>query len=285
MDSNDKLQRCRADGAGQKRACRWGRRSYSLISMKTLPANVKISGLTLIEVLVVIAVIAILAAMLLPAGGGRRKAMRINCANNLKRIDESFVAWSQNHNGKLPMQVSSKDGGSLDFIQGGSAVVHFLVLTNSSQVFVRQSMVSNWQDDTNRTKINTCTNYGIEPRLLACPSDDRSDWIYHIKSNAELVDTNISYFVGIDAALNNPKSILSGDRNLKVNDMPAKPGLLALTGTTAVGWMNGLHFSNSISGSGGNILFADGHVEYLKPKVLNVDFHSQGLTTNRLAIP
>src|ERR1017187_5624959 len=85
-------------------------------AMKTLSAKAKISGFTLVELLLVIIVIAVLAAMLLPPVGGKRRAQRISCMLNLKQIDESFVAWSQNHDGKLPMQVSSKDGGSLDFI-------------------------------------------------------------------------------------------------------------------------------------------------------------------------
>jgi prepilin-type N-terminal cleavage/methylation domain-containing protein len=73
--------------------------------MKTLSARAKISGFTLIELLVVICVIAVLAAMLLPPVGGKWKAQQINCANNLKNIDAGFAAWSQRHDGKLPMQV------------------------------------------------------------------------------------------------------------------------------------------------------------------------------------
>jgi prepilin-type N-terminal cleavage/methylation domain-containing protein len=176
--------------------------------MKTLSAKAKISGLTLIELLVVIFVIAVLAALLFPATGGKRKAQTISCMFNLKQIDESFVAWSKTHYEKLPMQVPSKDGGTLDFIQSGSAVIHFLALTN----------------------------YGVEPKWLVCPSDERSDSIYLKKSVSELTDTNISYFVGINATLNNPKSILAGDRNLQIDGLPTKPGLFDLTEKSQVGW-------------------------------------------------
>lgn len=201
--------------------------------------------------------IAVLAAMLLPADGGPRKARRISCANNLKQIGESFRVWSLEHDDKLPMQVSTNKDGTLEFVQSGSAVVHFLALSN----------------------------YGVEVRWLICPSDEpRCSWHWP-KSISNVTDTNVSYFVGLDATLGNPKSILAGDRNWGVNNMPAKPGLLVLTTKSYVGWTDGLHFSNSISGSGGNILSVDGHVEFIKSKELNAGFHDQGLATNHFAIP
>jgi prepilin-type processing-associated H-X9-DG protein len=250
--------------------------------MKTLSAKAKISGLTLVEVLAVIFVIAVLAAMMLPAVGGPRMARRIICSNNLKSIDESFVAWSQGHDGKLPMQFSETNGGSMDFISSGSAVVHFLTLTNSKLPLIERGTKFFSRDGTNVSEPYSITNYGLKRDMLVCPSDSsRHDGIYQKKSNAEITDTNISYFVGVDATLNNPKSILSGDRNLRVDNIPAKPGLLALTPKSSVGWTEELHFSKSIANSGGNILFADGHVEYLKSKALNSVFPA----TNRFAIP
>ena len=104
-------------------------------------------------------------------------------------------------------------------------------------------------------------------------------------NDAHMTDTNISYFAGVDATLNNPKSILSGDRNLQVDDTPAKPGLLVLAPKSQVGWTEELHYSKSTSTAGGNILFADGHVEFIKSKALNSVFQSQDSATNRFAIP
>ena len=254
--------------------------------MKTLPAKAKLGGFTLIELLVLICVIAVLAAMWLPAGGGPGRARRIICANNLKSIDESFVAWSQRHDGKLPMQVSSKEGGTLDFIQSGSASVHLLVLTNSGLTFVHHDIASYSQDGKNYPKINSYTNYGIEWRSLICASDTkRYESIYLKNSISEIVDTNISYFVGVDATLNNPKSILAGDRHLQVDDLPIKPGLLNLTLKSSVSWSQELHYSKSPSSTGGNILFADGHVGFLKSKALNSIFQSLDSVTNLFAVP
>jgi hypothetical protein len=38
-------------------------------------------------------------------------------------------------------------------------------------------------------------------------------------------DTSVSYFIGVDADDRYPGMLLSGDRNLSLNGVPAKPGL------------------------------------------------------------
>src|ERR1043166_7188340 len=58
----------------------------------------KTSGMTLIELLVLIAVIAILAALLLPAlAGARLRAHRIVCLSRLRQLSQSVVMYWQDH--------------------------------------------------------------------------------------------------------------------------------------------------------------------------------------------
>ncbi len=61
------------------------------------------TGFTLVELLVVIAVIAILAALLLAAvGSAKDKARRITCTNNLRQINLGVRMYSDDSNDKAP---------------------------------------------------------------------------------------------------------------------------------------------------------------------------------------
>jgi prepilin-type N-terminal cleavage/methylation domain len=216
--------------------------------MKLNPA-ISRRGMTKIEVLVVIALIAVLAAMLLPAlAKAKRKSSHISCSSNLKQIGLSFMSWAADNDNKFPMQLSVTNGGTRELIASGNAFVHFQVMSN----------------EISATKIVTCANDGAR---------------IHADSWENLNNQNVSYFVGVDATQNNPTNILAGDRNLTLNDTPVNPGLVSFTPNFVAGWTKQIHNKQ------GNVLFSDGSVQQVTTSRLREMMKQTGMATNRFAIP
>lgn len=69
------------------------------------------NGFTFIELLVVTAIIAVLAAVLLPAiSGAKARARRAQCVNNLQQLGVALGVFLQNNHG-YPVAAMGKDGG------------------------------------------------------------------------------------------------------------------------------------------------------------------------------
>src|SRR5262245_52160925 len=67
-------------------------------------------GFTLVELLVVIAVIGVLIALLLPAiGTAREAARRTQCASNLRQIGLAMRQYWDTHRGKFPLTTATSN--------------------------------------------------------------------------------------------------------------------------------------------------------------------------------
>lgn len=121
-------------------------------------------------------------------------------------------------------------------------------------------------------------SYIYRTDILLCPAEKQRRAATNF---SELTDTNLSYFLNADVSLtNNPTAlILAGDRNLEANGRPVSPDLFVLTTNLNMNWTRELH------PLGGNLAFADGHVEFCLTNKLNAMVQRQSVATNRLLVP
>ncbi|MBA4148714.1 MAG: prepilin-type N-terminal cleavage/methylation domain-containing protein [Verrucomicrobia bacterium] len=192
------------------------------------------TAFTLIELILVVAIIGILASHLLPAlAKAKPKVYQTRCLSNLKQAGIAFHMFAHDHGNLFPMTVPQQSGGSLEFAQTGDAFRHFKALSN---------------------ELSTT-------RILACPSDTRTsapDW-------GSFDNSHLSYFVGVDAKMNYPNSLLAGDRNIS-HDSVLRSNILQTNFAITVGWTTNLHKAR------GNVLFAGGHVLQLDTPKLQEAF-------------
>jgi prepilin-type processing-associated H-X9-DG protein/prepilin-type N-terminal cleavage/methylation domain-containing protein len=199
--------------------------------MNSDPCSGQTRAFTLVELLTVIAIIAILAALLLPVlDKSEMSGKRAWCINNLTQIGLAFHSFANDHGGKFPMAISTNEGGSLEYVESGfnsgptfyTAYYHFLVLSNEL----------------------------VFPRILICQTDLR----IAATNFPSLQNENLSYFAGVNATFDKPESVLAGDRNLATNSW-SQPTILGYSPASSLSWTWEMHQHK------GNILFADGHVE------------------------
>lgn len=205
-------------------------------------------GLTLVEFLVVIAVLAVLAAMLLPARTRDHvSSLRIRCINNLKDTGLAFRVWEGDNGDKFSWEAGQTNESTIDFSSGPNLWRHFQIASN---------------------ELST-------PKVLVCPADESRV----VATNfAFLNNSNISYFLGLDAVETDPQAILSGDRNI-TNGTPVENGILKLMPNHAAGWTAEIHKKV------GNILLADGSVQQVSSANLEMVSANEVVVTNRLLMP
>lgn len=209
------------------------------------------------EVLVIMMVIAILAGTFVPAAiKHKQRALRTQCVNNLKVSGLSFRIWSGDQRPDFPMQRSVTNGGTMEFTSGLNAFRHFQAMSN--ELATPKSLVC--PADPERTQ---ATKFNLNPFPGEIPFTSNS---------------NLSYFVGLDADESDPQLILSGDRNI-TNGTPLKNGVLELTTNHPAAWTSEMH--NKV----GNIVLADGSVQQLRILEATSTSTNGAAFTNRLLMP
>ncbi len=216
--------------------------------MKKSLCNGPERGLTLVELLVMIAIIAIMAILVYPGGREDRvRALRIQCVNNLKQTGLAMRVWAGDHGDKFPMEISETNGGSMEFLTSPNLFRHFQVMSN---------------------ELST-------PVVVLCPADEAR---MRATNFTFFNNSNISFFIGLNFSHNNPETILSGDRNI-TNGTLVRNGILELPSDRAAAWNGELH------GKVGNLLLSDGSVQQVSQTGLRNAFVDTHVATNRLLMP
>jgi hypothetical protein len=201
----------------------------------------------LVTIIIVIAVLFLLGLVVTKQlGRPRAKSGRIHCLSNMKQIGLGFRIWANDCGDSYPMQVSVDLGGAQEAVVTGGVWKAFQIMSNELSV----------------------------PKTTTCYLDDRvaaGDW-------QSLFNTNLSYFIGLDAKDTRPNMVLSGDRNLAVDGKPLS-GVVALGTNSAVTWTRAIHRE------AGNIGLADGSVQQVTTEQLRQQLKNSGDATNRLVFP
>ena len=217
--------------------------------MKSFSRRFSSAGFTLIALLVIVAVVALLAAMLLPwLAGAHDRSRGIQCVNNLKQCGLAFRIWEGDNNDRYPMDVPVANGGTKECTTGAETYRLFQVMSN---------------------ELST-------PKILVCPNDDRAAAADFVHLN----NSHVSYFVGLDAKETDPQMLLAGDRNITGGGAPEK-GVLKLVPGEPVAWTSAIH------NHAGNVGLADGSVQQFTSPGLFTALKNSGSPTNtwRLALP
>jgi prepilin-type N-terminal cleavage/methylation domain-containing protein/prepilin-type processing-associated H-X9-DG protein len=234
-------------------------------------------GFTLIEILVVIAIITILAAILLSVfSRARENARRATCQSNLKQIGLGFLQYVQDYDERLPNHGTGTAGNN------GTDILNFMKPSTGG---------SGWGKPWGPNWPYAIFPYTKSTQILVCPSTTPDTTGY-----APTADGDTSYQgngvllrakgLPVSAIGSTADIILVKENNFRydlANTRPTMNTTLGCTGyytywhyntssprTTATEQYSNNHFN------GGNFLFADGHVKWRSVSSLRpIDF---GLT-------
>ncbi len=207
----------------------------------------EISGLTLIEILFVVATLVFVAVILLPRfNRGTSKAGRISCVSNLKQVGLSFSIYAGDNADRYPMNIGTTNNP---------------VVNEATPVYQYFQLISN--------ELGT-------PKGVICPNDLKRK---AANDFTNFNNGNVSYFIGLDSNENLPQSMVSGDRNI-TNGFALKDGLLAIATNQMVGFTDEIHLKQ------GNIALGDGSVQQVSSARLRSEIiPNTGFATNRIKLP
>jgi prepilin-type N-terminal cleavage/methylation domain-containing protein len=181
---------------------------------------------SLIELLSVISIIAILASLLLVSlASAKAKSRQAACINNLHQIGLGFTGFALDHEGKYPMDLAERLGGSLEYDDS-----RLITNTPFSRDFHHFAALSNEVPNV---------------KIMVCPADRQRR---PAKNYQTFTNDNLSYWANSKAQPHASLSTLAGDWNIHNTGASSND-------------IERLAFGQELHRLKGSVLFADGRVE------------------------
>jgi prepilin-type N-terminal cleavage/methylation domain-containing protein/prepilin-type processing-associated H-X9-DG protein len=222
-------------------------------------------GFTLIEILVVIAIIALLSALLFPAlsrarEGGRTKV----CLSNMKQLGLAFQQYVQDNGRRYP--------GAGEYQKWGSGG-HWVAGTNDTDAGSAGKLADlatfKWTGKTADVEDGAIFPYAKSAQIYICPS------------NADGRNKRLSYSMNCaiagmhDVRMSQPSEII-----VLVDEDKANDGFWY-----AVNSANSTDALTRVHNNGGNLLFADGHAKFYSYDVYPLDSEHGALKVDMTHVP
>jgi hypothetical protein len=218
--------------------------------MRTLPKGAHRDGFTARELLMVVLCLFILALVLIPLNRDSPKKKIVQCQSNLREIGRGFLTWAHdNPTDTLPIWVSKRDGGTMEYQQTNEVFRHFQILTNRLE----------------------------DTKFLICPADTERK---PARNFSAFENKNLSYFINLKAPSRDnygifPTMPISGDRNL-IGGIQTNH-LMLIESNSPIRWTSAIHNQR------GNVLIEDGSARTWGPSEWRS--YLDNLTPFRIAIP
>lgn len=232
--------------------------------------TIESGGFTLIEMLVVLAIIALLASLLLPAlAHAKGTAQATSCSNNLKQLTLGWVAYTHDNNDSFPPNISRKIGfdqinvvvdGRVPWVLGNAQLDTNDANIKAGVLFKQVGSAMPYRCPADRSAVRDHPDlkrprsYSTHEFLnVDVVSDSALDGVtferFNLRKTSQLVDPGPSLtWVYID------EHEMSIDDGIFGFQLPEPPG-------PDEAWIWG-SFPGDRHDNGANVAFADGHVEY-----------------------